>query len=95
MVTAAPVSRGSPVEPEPCSSVCGQLGPSWRYLVFDHLHSDHQAFPADVADDLVLVSELCQLCHEVGADLQAVPLQAVLPDGLRKETRRVVTAPSP
>lgn len=56
------------------------------HLVFDHLHSDHQAFPPDVPDDLVLVSELGQLGHQVGADQEAVALQTVLFDRLRRET---------
>lgn len=58
---------------------------SWdSHLVFDHLHSNHQAFPADVADDLVFVPEFCQFCHEMGADVEAVLLQAVLFDSLRR-----------
>lgn len=61
------------------------------HLVFDHLHSDHQAFPPDVPDDLVLVSEFGQLGHQVGADEEAVALQTVLSDRLRKETPTLFT----
>ena len=56
---------------------------SWtQYLVFDHFHTDLQALSADVTDDLVLVSEFCQLCQHVCAHVMAVLLQALFFDSL-------------
>lgn len=79
------------------SSMCGKLGFSLRrhaHLVFDHFHSDHQAFSTDVSDDLILVSEFGQFCHEMGAHVEAVLLQTVLSDSLWKETARLFTVGS-
>lgn len=76
------------------SSMQGELGVLSQkhvHLVFDHLHSDHQAFSADVADDLILVPEFCQFCHEMGADVLAVLLQLVLFDSLPRRRRVFVT----
>lgn len=72
------------------SSMCGELGFSLQkhaHLVFDHLHSNHQALPADVADDLVFVPEFRQFCHEMSSDVEAVLLQAILFDSLRRRRK--------
>ena len=54
----------------------------YQYLVFDHFHTDLQAFPTDVPDNLVLVSELCQFRQQIGAHVEADLLRAVLFDCL-------------
>lgn len=56
------------------------------HLVFYHLHADLQAFPTDVADDLVLVPQLGQLGHDVGAHVEADPLRAVVLNCLSTRT---------
>jgi hypothetical protein len=38
-----------------------------RLLVGDHLHADHEALAADVADDLEVAPELLQTLEQVGA----------------------------
>lgn len=48
------------------------------HLVFHHFHTDLHAFPTDVADDLVLVPQLGQLGHDVGAHVEADLLRTVL-----------------
>lgn len=58
-----------------------------QYLVFDHLHTDLQAFSTDVTDDLIAVSEFCQLCHQIGAHIKTVLLCAVFFDSLLSENR--------
>lgn len=57
------------------------------HLVFHHLHADLQAFPADVANDLVLVPQLGQLGHDVGAHVEADLLGAVLLNCLFRGTQ--------
>lgn len=76
---------------KPITQACAASLQRHVYLVFDHFHADHQAFPTDVANDLVLVSELGQFCHEMGADLQAVLLQTLLPDSLWNQPTRLLT----
>lgn len=55
-----------------------------QYLVSDHFHADLQAFPTDIADDLILVSEFCQFCHKIGAHIETDLLRAILFDCLLK-----------
>lgn len=52
------------------------------YLVSDHFHADHEAFSTDVTDNLILVSEFCELRHQIGAHMKTVLLRALLSDSL-------------
>ena len=52
-------------------------------LVFDHFHADLQAFSTDITNNLILVSEFCQFCHQIGAHIKTVLLCAVFLDSLK------------
>lgn len=54
-------------------------------LVFDHFHADLQAFSTDVTNNLILVSEFCEFCHEIGAHIQADLLRAILLNSLSRK----------
>ena len=60
-----------------------------QYLAFDHFHTDLQAFSTDIADNLVLVSEFCQFCHQIGAHIMTVLLQAIFFDSLVSKNQSV------
>lgn len=56
-----------------------------QHLVSDHFHTDLQAFSTDITDDLILVSEFRELCHQIGAHTKAVLLGVVLSDCLLRK----------
>lgn len=51
-------------------------------LIFNHFHTDHQAFSTDITNDLILVSEFGQLCQKVVAHFETGLLRAILCDSL-------------
>lgn len=67
-----------------CESSAASLLSQSKYLVFDHFHTDLQAFSTDVADDLVLVSEFRHLRHQIGPHGEADLLRAVFFDRLER-----------
>lgn len=60
-----------------------------QHLVSDHFHTDLQAFSTDITDDLILVSEFRELCHQIGAHTKAVLLGVVLSDCLLRKNAGV------